>query len=118
MKKIIRKFVKSGSSKIGDCEHICLTVCDAVKFVETWKIFRVAYYFFTMTESKCSCQTSLPTTEATKRHLAEHNNVLQSHFPVGSLNYEKRLLASTLLVVCLSVRMEQLVSQWRGFHER
>jgi len=32
-------------------------------------------------------------------------------------NCEKRLLASSCLCVCLSVRMEQLGSQWTNFHQ-
>ena len=32
-------------------------------------------------------------------------------------NCEKRLLASSCLRVCLSVRMEQLGSQWTNFHQ-
>jgi len=32
-------------------------------------------------------------------------------------NCEKRLLASSCMPVCLSVRMEQLGSQWADFHD-
>ena len=31
--------------------------------------------------------------------------------------FRKRLLANSCLTVCLSLRMEQLVSQWTDFHE-
>jgi hypothetical protein len=85
--------------------------------VETWRLSRVEHDFFTMTELEGSCEKSLPTNQTKRRHSTEHNNVLQTHFQAGSLNCEKPLLASTLLVVCpnWTTRFPKERFQWRWY---